>query len=31
VSLADFQSLGKWRDIVPEYVKDYVPINTYMQ
>ena len=27
----DFRSLGtKWRNIIPEYVKDYVPINTFM-
>ncbi len=27
----DFGALNKeWRDIVPEYIKDYVPLNTYM-
>ena len=27
----DFQALTpEWRHIVPEYVKDYVPMNTYM-
>ena len=30
VSLDDFGALGKWRDVIPEYVKDYVKINTYM-
>ena len=27
----DFRALTQdWRDIIPEYVKDYVPLNTYM-
>jgi type I restriction enzyme, R subunit len=27
----DFRSLtNEWRQIIPEYVKDYVPLNTYM-
>jgi len=27
----DFTSLSPhWRDVIPEYVKDYVPMNTYM-
>lgn len=30
VSLEDFDALGQWRDVIPEYVKDYVKINTYM-
>lgn len=30
VSLADFKALNGYRDVVPEYVKDYVSINTYM-
>lgn len=30
VSLADYKALDEWRDIVPEYVKDYVAINTFM-
>ncbi len=30
VTLADFRALNGWRDIVPEYVKDYVSVNTFM-
>ena len=30
ITMADFKELNGWRDIVPEYVKDYVSINTYM-
>ncbi len=30
VTMEDFKSLNGWRDIVPEYVKDYVSINTFM-
>ena len=30
VSLEDFRALNGWRDIIPEYVKDYVPLNPYM-
>lgn len=30
VSLADFKSLNGYREVVPEYVKDYVSVNTYM-
>ncbi len=29
-SLADFKALNGWRDVVPSYVKDYVPMNTYL-
>ncbi len=29
-SMQEFKALNSWRDIVPEYVKDYVPINQYM-
>ena len=29
VSLADIRALDQWRDIVPEYVKDYVPLNAF--
>jgi len=29
VSLADLQSLGEWRDRIPEYVKDYVSLNQF--
>lgn len=30
VSLADFKALNGYRDVIPEYVKDYVSVNTYM-
>jgi type I restriction enzyme R subunit len=30
LSLADFKALNGWREVVPEYVKDYVTINTYL-
>ena len=30
VTIEDFKSLNGWRDILPEYVKDYVSINTFM-
>jgi type I restriction enzyme R subunit len=30
VSLLDFKALNEYRDVVPEYVKDYVSVNTYM-
>lgn len=30
LSLSDFKALKEWRDRVPEYVKDYVPLNKYM-
>ena len=30
LSLKDFKDLNGWRDIVPEYVKDYVSINAFM-
>jgi type I restriction enzyme R subunit len=30
VSLADFKALNGYREVVPEYVKDYVSVNTYM-
>ena len=29
-SMSEFKALNGWRDIVPEYVKDYVPINQFM-
>lgn len=25
----EFRALNRWRDIVPEYAKDYIPFNTY--
>ncbi len=28
--IRDFRALNGWRDVVPEYVKDYVSINKYM-
>jgi len=30
VSLADFKALDNWRDMIPEYVKDYVHLNQFM-
>jgi type I restriction enzyme, R subunit len=30
VSIADLKALEDWRDVIPEYVKDYVPLNTFM-
>lgn len=29
VSLADIRALDQWRDIIPEYVKDYVSLNAF--
>ena len=29
-TMAEFKQLNGWREIVPEYVKDYVSINQYM-
>ena len=28
-SMDEFKALNGWRDIVPEYAKDYIPFNTY--
>ena len=30
LSLADFKALNSWRDVIPEYVKDYVHLNQFM-
>jgi type I restriction enzyme R subunit len=30
VNLADFKALNGWRDVIPEYVKDYVHLNQFM-
>lgn len=30
VTIADLKALEEWRDVIPEYVKDYVPLNTFM-
>jgi len=30
VTIADLKALEEWRDVIPEYVKDYVPMNTFM-
>jgi len=30
VSLAEIRALDDWRNIIPEYVKDYVPLNQFM-
>ncbi|MBU0597153.1 DEAD/DEAH box helicase family protein [Patescibacteria group bacterium] len=29
--MAEFKALNSWRKTVPEYVKDYVPLNTYLR
>ena len=29
VSLADVRALGQWREVIPEYVKDYVSLNAF--
>jgi hypothetical protein len=28
---SEFKELNGWRETVPEYVKDYVPVNVYMR
>jgi len=30
VSLADMRALDEWRDVIPEYIKDYVHLNQFM-
>jgi len=30
VSLEDFKALSEWRNVIPEYVKDYVHLNQFM-
>ncbi len=30
-TMSEFKALNGWRETVPEYVKDYVPINQYMK
>jgi type I restriction enzyme R subunit len=30
VSMNDYKVLNGWRDVIPEYVKDYVSLNTFM-
>lgn len=30
ISINDFKELGKWRNVIPEYIIDYVPLNAYM-
>lgn len=30
VSIADIHALGAWREVLPEYVKDYVLLNAFM-
>jgi len=27
----EYISLNGWREIIPEYVKDYVPVNQFMR
>jgi type I restriction enzyme R subunit len=29
-SLRDLEALNGWREVIPEYIKDYVPVNQYM-
>jgi len=29
VSLADVRALDRWREVIPEYVKDYVLLNAF--
>jgi type I restriction enzyme R subunit len=30
ISMEDFKELKKWREMIPEYVKDYVSLNKFM-
>jgi type I restriction enzyme R subunit len=30
-TMSEFKELNGWRETVPEYVKDYVPVNVYMR
>jgi type I restriction enzyme R subunit len=30
LSMADLQAMGQWRESVPDYIKDYIVINTYL-
>ena len=30
ITMADFKELNSWRDVIPIYVKDYVPLNKYL-
>jgi type I restriction enzyme, R subunit len=30
MTLADYTALNGWRDVIPGYVKDYVPLNQFM-
>lgn len=30
-SMKEFRALDDWRDVVPEYVKDYIPLNIFME
>jgi type I restriction enzyme R subunit len=30
VSLAEIRALDQWRDLIPDYVKDYVHLNQFM-
>ncbi len=30
VTIADLKDLEEWRDVIPEYVKDYVSLNAFM-
>jgi len=30
VTITDLKDLEEWRDVIPEYVKDYVSLNTFL-
>ncbi len=30
VTIADLEDLEEWRNVIPEYVKDHVPLNTFL-
>jgi len=30
-TMSEFKELNGWRETVPEYVKDYIPVNVYMK
>jgi len=30
VTIADLKAFEEWRDVIPEYVKDYVSLNTFL-
>ena len=30
VTIADLKDIEEWRDVIPEYIKDYVSLNTFL-